>query len=122
MRTRAALGAVVAVLFACAGDPKPYSMERAGGETASRPCLGTEWGETRDSPVGETAFTRADARPWATLALYYNDAEGVGAQVASRGGADLVPMAVRGDGVTVWLADEAGRVLPGLYADGRPYV
>jgi len=87
-----------------------------------RPGLGTTWGETRTSHVTETAFARASSQPWATLAVYYNDAEGVDAQVRSRGGRDLMPMRVSGAGVTVWLADEWGRVLPGVYAGDRPYV
>src|SRR5262245_46156493 len=104
------------------GESHPMREEAGSPAAEERPGLGTAWGETRWSQVSETAFARASAHPWAELALYYNDAEGVGAQVAWRGGPGLSPLTVTGHGVTVWLADENGGVLPGLYAAGRPYV
>lgn len=46
----------------------------------SRPGLGTEWGEGRESHVKSTQFTRAGSRPDGTLALRYNDADGAPSQ------------------------------------------
>ena len=100
----------------------PPTAEAAGAPAQERPGLGTEWGETRTSHVGQTSFARASDRPWSVLEVFYNDGDGVRAQVEWRGGPGLGPMTFRQDGVTVWLQDESGRTLPGLYANGRPYV
>jgi hypothetical protein len=45
----------------------------------TRPGLGTEWGETRESHVYETSFTRAASDPFALISVYYNDRRGVDA-------------------------------------------
>lgn len=45
----------------------------------SRPGLGTEWGETRESRIYETSFTRASSSPFAIVSLYYNDQRGIDA-------------------------------------------
>jgi len=123
MRCHAA-ALVLLVLDACAGSegkrPTPPQLEESAPE--ERPGLGTSWGETRSSPVSQTAFARASSRPWAMLAVYYNDAEGLTAQIASRGGPEPGPLQVSGRGVTIWLADASGRVLPGVWAGDRPYV
>jgi hypothetical protein len=127
MRNAALVSIAFMVSVGC-GGARPLAGKSAapasGMEAAApeRPGLGTEWGETRTSRVGETSFSRGSPRPWSVLELSYNDAEGVGAQVAWRGGFELAPMTFRQDGVTVWLQDELGRVLPGVYAAGRPYV
>jgi hypothetical protein len=70
--------------------PAPANAERApahaagrGGstgssaETASRPGLGTEFGEARESHVAETTFVRADSSPMAVSELRYDDREGL---------------------------------------------
>lgn len=44
---------------------------------ASRPGLGTEFGEVRDSPVREVAFERASPRPETVLTLRYDDRRGL---------------------------------------------
>ncbi len=47
-------------------------------EAESRPGLGTEFGEARDSRVTETTFHRANPRtPSALFAIWYNDREGL---------------------------------------------
>ncbi len=47
-------------------------------ETESRPGLGTEFGEARDSRVTETTFRRANPRvPSALFAIWYNDRDGL---------------------------------------------
>src|SRR5262245_58326459 len=104
---------------ACAGRARPvqqevpYAGQGSAAAAEERPGLGTEWGETRSSRVSETAFARSSPRPWALVQLYYNDAQGLAAQVTHRGGPQLGPMTYRQEGVSVWLADEAGQVLPG---------
>ena len=120
---------LVLFLVAGCGGSKQLAREStappmAAGEAAGeqRPGLGTEWGETRSSHVGQTSFARASDRPWSVLEVFYNDGDGVRAQVEWRGGPGLGPMTFRQDGVTVWLQDEWGRTLPGVYANGRPYV
>lgn len=48
------------------------------GESESRPGLGTEFGEARDSRVTETTFRRASPRtPSALFAIWYNDRDGL---------------------------------------------
>ena len=116
--------AVSLIAGACAGGDGKHLASPVSGEASpeERPGLGTSWGESRTSPASETAFARASGRPWATFAVYYDDAEGVAAQILWRGGPQPAPIRVGGSGVTVWLADEWGRALPGVWAAGRPHV
>lgn len=53
-------------------------VEAGRVESESRPGLGTEFGEARDSRVTETTFRRANPRtPSALFAIWYNDREGL---------------------------------------------
>jgi hypothetical protein len=68
----------------------------------TRPGLGTEWGEARESHVYETSFTRASSDPFALVSLYYNDRRGIDALSAyhrdhrsARGGVDNEWVSVR---------------------------
>ena len=90
---------------------------------SEQPGLGTVFGETRESRTMHQRFERADSRPFAEVALWYNDWDGIRAQVAYRGGPDpaLYARTPHG-GVTVWLIDESGNVMPGVSAGGRSYV
>jgi hypothetical protein len=54
------------------------SDDPIGGLEESRPGLGTEFGEQRDSPVREVAFVRANtSRPAAVLGIRYDDRAGL---------------------------------------------
>ena len=88
-----------------------------------RPGLATTWGEATWSPMTTTPFVRAEAAPWATAVLHYNDAEGVTAHAAYLGAAvaPLEAWASPGD-VAVALVDDSGAILPGLAAGGRNLV
>ncbi|MBK9031880.1 MAG: hypothetical protein IPL61_11230 [Myxococcales bacterium] len=88
-----------------------------------RPGLATAWGETTWSPITTTPFVRAEARPWATAVLHYNDADGVRAH-ASYVGAAIAPLeAYAGSGdVAVALIDDGGDILPGVAVGGRNLV
>ena len=88
-----------------------------------RPGLATTWGESTWSPMTTTPFVRAEASPWATAVLHYNDAEGVAAHAAYLGAAvaPLEAWASPGD-VAVALIDDSGAILPGVAASGRNLV
>ncbi len=89
-----------------------------------RPGLGTEWGRNLRSRVETRSFYRAQSRPFARVALHYNDAEGVRAHAAYRGGARPIPMYVYSPhrGISISLIDRYGRVLPGIKAGARTLV
>ena len=59
---------------------------RSGGGYAARPAparknnLGTQYGESRYSPVSEAPFRRARTSPDQILGLYYDDATGLAAR------------------------------------------
>lgn len=101
--------------------------EAAPSEAAprSRPGLGTVWGENRSSYVSTAAFYRADPNnPFATLAIYYNDAQGVRAMAdhsaRSNWGDNLYPAADQQ--LSVRVLGENYSALPGTQAGGRTYV
>lgn len=91
----------------------------------SRPGLGTAWGETRSSHVTSAPFERDNpASPFVTVAIYYNDAEGVRAM--TRGGSLAMPaqsgVEIAGGALSVRLLDAAGRPLPTYDFGSRRYV
>jgi hypothetical protein len=91
---------------------------------AERPGLGTEWGETRDSPTSEVSFLRAEpGRPFAVSQVFYNDREGVEALAGYRGAPRFydVPAAPRG-AITVSLRGAEGEPLEAVSAGSRVYV
>jgi hypothetical protein len=57
----------------------PPAPSKSAGEAraASRPGLGTQFGESRQSRVVETSFVRADASPTAIAELRYDDRDGL---------------------------------------------
>jgi len=89
-----------------------------------RPGLGTQWGETRQSPMTYVSFERADrSSPFATAALFYNDEEGARAMAAASGfhrdpGG---PSPIAGGLVSIGLRDDGQRFLGGFSAGGRTY-
>lgn len=89
---------------------------------AMRQGLATEWGETRQSTVGYTSFTRNSTQPFDTAAIYYNDASGVSAQASFRATQPVTFAGAYHDGVRVSLRDETGAPLSGYFVNGRLYV
>jgi hypothetical protein len=113
-------------------EPSPAQSFRAEGVAPEptpheRPGLGTEWGETTQSPVHDVTFLRAtpDQRPFAVSQLYYNDKAGVDALVAYHGGSALRSSDVsfaRGI-VSVYVVDkEWGMPLNATGVGARTYV
>lgn len=90
-----------------------------------RPGLGTEFGEQRSSQISFVSFQRASQQPFATVALNYNDSQGVAAMVSHdmARGAAMSPVGIdpRGE-LTISIVDEFGRPLPALSIGGRIYI
>jgi hypothetical protein len=98
------------------------SRGRRAHADEERPGLGTEWGETRHSSISRVGFERADvSSPFASLALFYNDAQGANA-MASVSRAYTQSFALAGGLVTVDLRDEGGRAYGGFVSAGRNHV
>ena len=92
-------------------------------EAVERPGLGTSWGEQVHAPISFSPFERANARPYAEVALHYNDGEGV-SEHARYLGARLSPLEVytEDNALGIALVDETGRMLPGFSASGRTLI
>lgn len=91
--------------------------------TPERPGLGTTFGEQVYAPISFTPFVRANASPWAEVALHYNDAEGVNAHAQYLGTTPQPLEVYAGDGsLSVALVDDYGRTLPGVSAAGRTLI
>lgn len=112
----------------------PYSHPRAEAAPAERPGLGTEWGESRYSPVRDVAFERAADAPMFLGSLHYNDAPGVEAMrdriVRLRADEPVLRYSDGGrasriryfGGLTVSIVDEGGRPLPAYHLGERVLV
>jgi len=92
-----------------------------------RPGLGTTWGETRTSYVSNSPFERADySRPFALVALNYNDDSGIQAMARRMGNSyasfDRSGVDAAQGAVSVRLLDENGAALPSAYFGGQDYV
>ena len=92
-----------------------------------RPGLGTTWGETRTSYVSSAPFERADdSRPFALVALNYNDDSGIQAMARRMGNSyasfDHGGVEVAQGAVSVRLLDEDGVPLPSAHFGGQDYV
>jgi hypothetical protein len=59
------------------GAPAPAATSAPKGDSADRRGLGTQFGESHDSRVEETAFVRADAGPSTFAELRYDDRAGL---------------------------------------------
>ena len=81
-RTESAVGAMRGGPAASAPAPAMDGLvQREAGEAKRRPGLGTEFGESRHSEVGETTFVRAhSATPTRIVTLRYDDRAGLRAQ------------------------------------------
>jgi len=89
------------------GNGQPTAVEPSHGAVSptpynepapERPGLGTSWGEHVDAPISFSPFVRASSSPWATVALHYNDAQGVGAHAAYVGTRPSPLEVMAGDG------------------------
>lgn len=102
---------------------EPVARERPR-QPEERPGLGTVWGETVTSHARSKPFVRAASSPFARVALYYNDAEGVRAHSAYRGSGSLAPFRAHTPhgGISVALTDVHGNVLSGGMAGGRALI
>jgi hypothetical protein len=58
-------------------SPPPPSKSAGGAAAASRPGLGTQFGESRESRVVETNFVRSASSPMAIAELRYDDRDGL---------------------------------------------
>ena len=121
-----------------AGSPAMTTAESAPPEPQSRPGLGTEWGEARESHVHDVSFTRVHPdEPFALAQLFYNDRPGIEAQAAfhpgerafhdilvwsrpGSGGAGDLPSV--GGAITVSLRNGWGSPLEAMHLGNRTYV
>ena len=114
------------LLAACGATGGASALEYiAQSPSASRPGLGTTFGESRFDPIHHVSFIRASDTPIATALLHYDDAAGVAAH-AEYLGVDPEPLALQpfggSDAVSIALVDARGRTLPGFTAAGRTLV
>ncbi len=93
-------------------------------EPTSRPGLGTEWGEARNSRVHDVSFTRAEAdRPFALASLFYNDRKGVEAMANFHASnARTREFSTAGGAITVAIHDGSGESLEAVHVADRTYV
>jgi hypothetical protein len=114
----------VAAESAYTGASADFTRRAPEPSPTERPGLGTEWGETRDSPTSEVSFFRAEPEhPFAVSQVFYNDRDGVEALADYQGAPRFydVPAAPRG-AITVSLRGAGGEQLEAVSAGGRVYV
>lgn len=101
-------------------QPAPREQPRP----EQRPGLGTVFGETVTSHVRMKPFVRATSSPFAAVAMYYNDADGVRAHAGYVGQQQLSPFRAHtpAGGISVGLTDQYGNLLSGGMAGGRALV
>jgi hypothetical protein len=123
-RSAASYGPAPAAYGPQAADRVAYDAPPPVAEPApERPGLGTTWGEQVQAPISFSPFVRASAMPWAEAVLHYNDAAGVQAHAAYLGVTPQPLEVYAGDGsIGIALVDQAGRTLPGYFANGRALV
>lgn len=101
-----------------------YEGEKASA-APSRPGLGTEWGENRDSRVSTAPFIRENPdRPFDVVKMFYNDSDGVRAMAQRAGISDFRDSSGRAQrgAITIRLLDASGRPLEGFSSAGNTYV
>jgi hypothetical protein len=101
-----------------------YQPQRETPRPQERPGLGTVFGETMDSHVRMKPFVRAASSPFASVALHYNDAEGVRAHMGYVGSNQHAPFSAHTPhgGISIALTDAYGNMLPGGLAGGRALI
>lgn len=98
---------------------------RADKDPAGRQGLGTEWGESRTSRIHDVTFVRSDAsRPFAVVALHYNDRQGVEAlaNMHSARGPRTREVDAGGGAITVSIRDTSGDPFEALRVGERTFV
>jgi hypothetical protein len=88
----------------------------------SRPGLGTEWGETRNSRVHDVSFVRDSSRPFAIATLHYNDRRGVDALANLHSQRSARSLTTGGGAVTVSIRDANGSPLEAVHVSDRTFV
>ncbi len=101
----------------------PNSVDSIATNRNERPGLGTRFGERRSSEVVQKRFVRGAKRPFAQVAIHYNNLAGIQQQAAFRG-TSLHELRARtqGGGLSISVLDEYGRLLQGGNGGGRTYV
>lgn len=127
----------IALLGACSAPPAYESARGTAGSASAtaaasyaqpppdRPGLGTRWGETRQSRLGETVFHRADPiHPLATAKIFYNDRAGIEVTTGYAHFRRVWPVIPEPAArlVALGLKDQSGRFLPGLIVGDRWFV
>jgi hypothetical protein len=103
---------------------RAHEEERPAPDAASRPGLGTQWGETRFSQISTVPFFRANSeRPFAMASLFYNDEEGARAMASSAGFRRTAAQAftLAGGAVAVGLRGDDGSFLSGYVASDKSF-
>jgi len=104
-------------------SPAALTATDLDAQRDSRPGLGTEWGERRQSRIRNVSFLRASpGEPFAFAQLYYNDRPGVEAQAAFHPGDAFHVVSIVGGAITVSLRDAWGSPLDALRVGSRTYV
>lgn len=110
--------------FAKEDAPKRTESKSAAEPPAeSRPGLGTEWGESRNSRVHDVTFVRDSSRPFAIAAMNYNDRRGVEAMMNAKGVRDTRRDITTGGGaITIAIKDANGNNLEAAKVGDRTLV
>ena len=106
------------------GGSRAEAKKDVAPDSAARPGLGTEWGESRSSRISTVPFVRADSSsPFATASLFYNDEAGAKAMAQASGFRRTSGgmISVASGSVGLGLRDERGNFLSGFVAGERNY-
>ncbi len=109
-----------------AGAPRDAAKAESAREPSpsTRPGLGTEFGETRNSRVHDVTFVRDSSRPFAIASMNYNDRRGVDALVAAQGGRrdSFRTVPAGGGAVNISIRDANGETLEAVHVNDRTFV
>ena len=89
---------------------------------ATRPGLGTEFGEARVSRVHDVTFVRDEGRPFAIASLNYNDKKGVDALAASARRESSRSASAGSGAITISVRDSGGSPLEAVKVGDRTLV
>jgi len=100
----------------------PKDSAKAEPAPESRPGLGTEWGETRNSRVHDVSFVRDSSRPFAVATLHYNDRRGVDALASLHSRRETRSLTTGGGAVSMSIRDANGNPLEAVHVGDRTFV